>query len=108
MQVELEKKRDASRLNRAELLEETRWPLSVYFIFALPRFAVAVFMKVRESTAYTITKGIVSSTADRSRLTTLSPAAAVPIHLSTVMPLRVSARPMLLISTFCTMLLSWL
>ena len=51
MQVELEKKRAASLPSSAELREDTFCSFASYFIFAVPRFVVAVLINVRDRMA---------------------------------------------------------
>ena len=79
MQVELEKKRDASLPSSAELREDTFCSLASYFIFAVPRLVVAVLTNVRAKTAYTAAKGTIMMSMPSANEPS-SPAAPAPIQ----------------------------
>ena len=79
MQVELEKKRAASLRKRALPTELTFCSFASYFIFAIPRFAVAVLINVRDRTTYTAAKGRIRTSIAKTNEITL-PAAPEPIQ----------------------------
>ena len=79
MQVELEKKRAASLPSSAELREDTFCSFASYFIFAVPRFVVAVLINVRDRMAYTAANGA-SITSMPSANEPISPTAPAPIQ----------------------------
>lgn len=79
IQVELEKKRAVSLPSRAELREDTFCSFASYFIFAVPRFAVAVLINVADRIAYTAANGT-SMTSIPSASGPISPVAPAPIQ----------------------------